>query len=67
MMGNRDNIQDRGSWAYLGNKTYMLISNVSRGHEPVYITVYNDGKLFNSGIQYSSDSAAGRALVYERV
>ena len=31
MMGNRDNIQDRGSWAYLGNKTYMLISTCIRG------------------------------------
>jgi hypothetical protein len=67
MRGNRDNIQDRGSWTYLGNKTYMLISNVSSGHEPVYITVYNDGKSFNSGIQYSSASAAGRELVYVKV
>jgi hypothetical protein len=67
MMGNSDNIQDRGSWAYLGNKTYMLISNVSRSHEPVYITFYNDGKSFNSGIQYSSASAAGRELVYVKV
>jgi hypothetical protein len=31
MMGNRDDIQDIGSWAYLGNKTYILISKVSGG------------------------------------
>jgi hypothetical protein len=67
MMGNRDNIQDTGSWAYLGNKTYILISKVPGGHEPVYITVYNDGKSFNSGTQYSSDSAVGRELVYVKV
>ena len=64
MMGNREDMQDKGSWAYLGNKTYILISNVSGGHEPVYITLYNNGKSFNSGIQYSSDSAVGRELVY---
>lgn len=67
MMGNRDNIQDTGSWAYLGNKTYVLISHISGGHEPVYITINNDGKSFNSGIQYSSKSAVGRELVYVRV
>lgn len=67
MMGNRDNMQDMGSWAYLGNKTYVLISHVSGGHEPVYITFNNDGKSFNAGIQYSSDSAVGRELVYARV
>ncbi|HZK30556.1 MAG TPA: hypothetical protein VFC43_04895 [Methanoregula sp.] len=64
MMGNREDIQDKGSWAYLGNKTYILISNISGGHEPVYLTLYNDGKSFNSGIQYSSDLAVGRELVY---
>ena len=67
MMGNRDNMQDMGSWAYLGNKTYVLISQVSGGHEPVYITFNNDGKSFNAGIQYSSNSAVGRELVYARV
>jgi hypothetical protein len=67
MMGNRNNTQDRGSWAYLGNKTYRLISTVSRDHEPFYIIVYNDDKSFNSGIQYSSDSSAVRELVYARV
>jgi hypothetical protein len=67
MMGNRDNIQDMGSWAYLGNKTWVLVSHVSGGHEPVYITLNNDGKSFNAGIQYSSDSAVGRELVYARV
>jgi hypothetical protein len=66
MMGNRDNMQDMGSWAYLGNKTWVLISQVSGGHEPVYITFNNDGKSFNAGIQYSSDSAVGRDLVYAR-
>ena len=67
MMGNRDNIQDRGSWAYLGNKTFFLVSYVSEGHEPAYITVHNDGKSFNSGIQYSSRSAVGRELEYIKV
>jgi len=67
MMGNRDNMQDMGSWAYLGNKTYVLISQVSGGHEPVYISINNDVKSFNAGIQYSSDSAVGRELVYARV
>ncbi len=67
MMGNRDNMQDMGSWTYLGNKTYVMISQVSGGHEPVNITINNDGKSFNAGIQYSSDSAVGRELVYARV
>ncbi len=67
MMGNRDNVQDTGSWAYLGNKTWVLISQVSVSHEPVYITFNNDGKSFNAGIQYSSNSAVGRELVYARV
>ena len=67
MMGNRDNIQDRGSWAYLGNKTFFLVSYVSEGHEPAYITVHNDGNSFNSGIQYSSRSAVGRELEYIKV
>jgi hypothetical protein len=67
MMGNRDNIQDKGSWAYLGNRTYALISNVSSGHEPVYITLYNDDRSFNSGIEHSSDSAVERELVYVKV
>jgi hypothetical protein len=67
MMGNRENIQDMGSWAYLGNKTYILISKVSGGHEPVYISLYNDGKSFNSGTQYSSDSVVGRELMYVKI
>ncbi|HET6581122.1 MAG TPA: hypothetical protein VFG36_04490, partial [Methanoregula sp.] len=67
MMGNRDNTQDMGSWAYIGNKTWVLISHVSGGHEPVYITINDDGKSFNAGIQYSSDSAVVRGLVYARV
>jgi hypothetical protein len=67
MMGNGDNMQDMGSWAYLGNKTYVMISQVSGSHEPVYITINDDGKSFNAGIQYSSDSAVGRELVYARV
>jgi hypothetical protein len=66
MMGNREDIQDKGSWAYLGNKTYILISNISGGHERVYITLNNDGKSFNSGIQYSSDSAVWWELVYRK-
>jgi len=66
MMGNRDNIQDRGSWAYLGNKTYVLISNVSGDHEPVYITLYQEGKSFNFRTQYSSDSDVERELVYSK-
>jgi hypothetical protein len=64
MMGNREDIQDNGSWAYLGNKTYVLISNVSGDHEPVYISLHQEGKSFNSGIQHSSDSAVERELVY---
>ena len=67
MMENRDNIQDRGSWAYLGNKTFFLVSYVSEGHEPAYITVHNDGNSFNSGIQYSSRPAVGRELEYIKV
>jgi len=66
MMGNKGDIQDMGSWEYLGNTTYVLISNISGNHEQIYITLNQETKSFNSGIQYSSDSAVGRELVYAK-
>ena len=66
MRGNGGDIQDMGSWVYLGNKTYDLISNVSGDHEHIYITLNQEAESFNSGIEYSSDSAVGRELVYAK-
>jgi hypothetical protein len=74
MMGNRDNMQDMGSWGYLGNKTYDLISNVSRDPGHTYITIDKEGKTFTSGIVYSMypginhsyESSYGRGIVYAK-
>jgi hypothetical protein len=54
MMGNRDNVQDRGSWTYLGNYTYKLISNISADHERIDITLDMKERSFSSGMRYSS-------------
>ena len=74
MRGNKDNMRDMGSWGYLGNKTYDLISNVSHDHEHTYITIDKEGKTFISGIVYSmypginhsSESPYGRGIVYAK-
>jgi hypothetical protein len=67
MRGNKEDIQDMGSWAYLGNETYELISNLSSDHKHIFITLDKEAQSFNSGIEYSSDSAVGRELVYVKV
>lgn len=54
MMGNRDNMQDKGSWTYLGNNTWNLVSNVSADHGHTYISLDQEGKSFKSGFIYSS-------------
>ena len=54
MSDNRDSLQDKGSWAYLGNYTYDLISNVSADHQHTNITLNKEERLFRSGIVYSS-------------
>ena len=66
MMGNRDNMQDTGSWRYIGNNTYDLISNVSGDHGRTTIILSPDVKSFHSGIEYSSDSAVGRDIIYAK-
>jgi hypothetical protein len=54
MMRNRDDVQDRGSWTYLGNNTWELISNVSAEHKRTRITLDRGSKSFRSGSEYSS-------------
>jgi hypothetical protein len=68
MMGNRDTMQNQGSWTYLGNNTYQLISSISKepdthGNENITL---QDGKSFQSGTEYSSASTAGRDIVYAK-
>jgi hypothetical protein len=66
MMGNRDNVQDRGSWAYRGNGTYDLVSNTAPDNRQESITLDPKAKTFKSGFQHSSDPAAEHELVYAR-
>ena len=66
MRGNRDTMQDRGSWEYMGNNTYLLISGISAEHRHTNITINPDGKTFDSGTVFSSDSGAGQAIVYAK-
>jgi hypothetical protein len=69
MRGNKGDMRNMGSWVYLGNKTYHLISNVSNEsntHGNENITINQGGKSFNSGIEYSSDSAVGREIVFAK-
>ncbi|MFA5269082.1 MAG: hypothetical protein WC379_14030 [Methanoregula sp.] len=54
MMGNSDNMQDKGSWTYLGNNTYDLISTISADHNHTSITINPKERTFNSGILLSS-------------
>lgn len=54
MRGNGDNIQDRGSWTYLGNNTYDLISDISADHNHSSIIINPKERTFNSGILLSS-------------
>jgi len=54
MMGNKDNMQDTGSWTYLGNNTWDLISSVSADHGHTYLSLDQGGKSFTSGLVYSS-------------
>lgn len=67
MMGNRDNVQDRGSWEYRGNRTYDLVSSTASDNRLESITLDPQEKTFKSGFQYSSDPAAEHELVYARV
>ena len=69
MPGNKQDIQNTGSWEYLGNGTYRLISTISRvpdTHGNENITISNDGTSFYSGNEYSSASADGRAIRYAK-
>jgi len=54
MMGNRDNMQDGGSWTYLGNNTYDMISNQSADHKHTSITINPWERTFKSGTLLSS-------------
>jgi hypothetical protein len=69
MRGNGDNMRNTGSWTYLGNKTYQMISNMSNEpdtHGNENITISQDGKSFHSGTEYSSTSATGRDIVFAK-
>lgn len=54
MRGNRDNMQDRGSWTYRGNNSWELVSGVASDHGHSYISLDPGGKSFISGRVYSS-------------
>jgi hypothetical protein len=54
MRGNKDNMRDTGSWTYLGNNTWDLITSVSADHDHTYISLDPEGKSFKSGFVYSS-------------
>jgi hypothetical protein len=66
MMGNKENIQDRGSWAYLGNGTYDLISNTYSDHRHIPVVIENDGRSFIFGTEYQAGSPAGSDKVFAR-
>lgn len=69
MRGNGDNMRNKGSWTYLGNKTYQMISNMSNEpdtHGNENITISQDGKSFHSGTEYSSTSATGGDIVFAK-
>jgi hypothetical protein len=62
MKGNGDNMRNKGSWTYLGNKTYQMISNMS--NEPD--THGNENITIPSGTVDSSTSATGRDIVFAK-
>ncbi len=72
MRGNKDNVQERGSWEYLGDKMYQLTSNFS--HDPATagnagFTLDPGGKTFISGTeytQYANGLTMSRELVYKK-
>ena len=66
MMGNRDNVQDRGSWTYHGNGTYELISYTDTAHGHISITPDTSGKTFLCGFEYTYGSSDGRELEYRK-
>ena len=68
MRGNKGDVQDMGTWEYLGNTMYRLVSNVSNAGDPGRnrnITI-NQGRTFVSGTVFSSDSEVGRDIVYAK-
>jgi hypothetical protein len=66
MMGNKENIQDRGNWAYSGNKTYDLISNTYSDHRHISLVVDQVGTTFRYGMEYSSGSEIGTEKIFMR-
>ena len=66
MMGNKENIQDRGSWAYRGNRTYDLISDTYSDHRHFTIVLDQEAKSFIFGAEYSSGSAVVIQKVFAR-
>jgi hypothetical protein len=66
MMGNKENIQDRGSWVYLGNMTYDLISNIRSDHRHMPVVIDHEGKSFIFGAEYRAGSSAGIDKIFAR-
>jgi hypothetical protein len=64
MMGNKENIQDRGNWVYPGNKTYDLISNTYSDHRHISIVVDRVARSFSYGTEYSSGSDVGTKKIF---
>jgi hypothetical protein len=66
MAGNGENIQDRGSWTYLGSMTYDLISNTYSDHRHMPVVIDHEGRSFIFGTEYRAGSSAGSDKVFAR-
>jgi hypothetical protein len=66
MMGNKENVQDRGNWVYRGNNTYDLISNSFSDHRHISILLDPTAKLFSYRTEYSAGSAVGTEKIFAK-
>jgi hypothetical protein len=66
MMGNRDNVLDTGSWTYLRDNQWELISNVSPYHEHTFISLNPGGTSFNSGTVQSLGTGIVEEIRFEK-
>jgi hypothetical protein len=66
MTGNREDVQDRGSWEYFGNGTYDLISNTYSDHRHMPVVIDPEGRSFIFGTEYQAGSSVGSDRVFAR-
>jgi hypothetical protein len=67
MRGNADNAREKGSWIYLGNGTYDLISNTYTDHRHIPIIIDQVTRSFSYGIEYSSGSDVGKEKIFTKM